>query len=280
MRRIAPCGLGVIVPLVAGWPLWAAPPSISITSNPNSPIGFGQAFTLTATFSGSPAATGQLQFIDGSNGNLPVGPVINFSGGLASYSAPTNSGLAVGTHYIGAIYSGDSNYDAVFPVFPNPASCSGVNPCYALVINTSLATTTTTLSTNQSAFAPDASNTIVTATVTPANSGTVAGGTVTFVFDNGATTVTGSANRGQTHACFPCQFDFTLPLNALPSGTHTVYAIFNGDVDNQPSTSNTITLTVTQPAELPDLSPWGITLTALLLLAAGLVMTRRPGFIS
>jgi Bacterial Ig-like domain (group 3)/FG-GAP-like repeat/NHL repeat len=66
-----------------------------------SPSSFGSALTFTATIAAG--ATGTVTFIDGSNilGSAPV---------IAGSASITISTLTVGSHSIGATYSGDSNY--------------------------------------------------------------------------------------------------------------------------------------------------------------------------
>ena len=75
--------------------------SITVSSSP-SPSTFGQPLTFTGVITPS-AATGMVQFVvDGANLGSPV-PV---SGGTASSSAIST--LAVGSHLLSAVYSGDS----------------------------------------------------------------------------------------------------------------------------------------------------------------------------
>jgi Bacterial Ig-like domain (group 3) len=66
-----------------------------------SPSSFGSALTFTATIAAG--ATGTVTFIDDSNilGSAPV---------IAGSASITISTLTVGSHSIGATYSGDSNY--------------------------------------------------------------------------------------------------------------------------------------------------------------------------
>ena len=84
-----------------------------------SPSYYGQSITFTATVapSGSAVPTGTVQFkIDGSN----VGSPQTLSGGVATY---TTSTLAVGSHSVVAVYSGDTNFtNGTSPTFNETVS--------------------------------------------------------------------------------------------------------------------------------------------------------------
>ena len=73
--------------------------NITLTSAPN-PSGYGQLVTFTATVPSG--ATGTVQFLDGAT-VLGSGTI---SGTTATF---TTSTLAVGTHSVTAVYSGDAN---------------------------------------------------------------------------------------------------------------------------------------------------------------------------
>ena len=83
--------------------------SIALTSSASS-INFGDSTTLTATvaasLAGRPAATGTVAFYDGTT---LLGSA-SLSSGAATYSPAS---LAVGTHTISAVYTGDTNYNPV-----------------------------------------------------------------------------------------------------------------------------------------------------------------------
>jgi hypothetical protein len=72
------------------------------------PSAYGESVTFTATVApvgGTAVATGNVQFsIDGSN----VGSAVSLSSGVATYATST---LTSGTHTIGAVYAGTSNYN-------------------------------------------------------------------------------------------------------------------------------------------------------------------------
>ena len=82
-----------------------APSVIAVTSSA-SPVLAQNAVTLTATVSSSAGIpTGSVNFLDGAT---PLG-LGTLSGGVATL---TTSSLAVGTHTIGAVYSGSTNFAA------------------------------------------------------------------------------------------------------------------------------------------------------------------------
>src|SRR5262249_13870001 len=78
-----------------------AAPTIGLTSTQNPSIA-GQPVSFTAAVSPS-TSTGSVQFLDGSSviGHAP----------LANGAASLTAALAVGTHSVTAVYSGDANYN-------------------------------------------------------------------------------------------------------------------------------------------------------------------------
>jgi hypothetical protein len=109
---------GVLVSTAYGTALYLGQggSTISLAASAAS-INFGQAETLTATLApsltGRPAPTGTVSFYDGTTwlGSVAV------SGATAAYST---SALAVGTHSVTAVYSGDSNFN------PNTSTATSV----------------------------------------------------------------------------------------------------------------------------------------------------------
>ena len=80
--------------------------SHTLVTSSASPSAYGQSVTFTATVTpaGGVDPTGTVQFqIDGNN----VGSPLTLSGGVATYSTST---LAVGSHSVVAVYSGDGNF--------------------------------------------------------------------------------------------------------------------------------------------------------------------------
>jgi hypothetical protein len=88
--------------------------SVTLTSSPN-PAAYGSPVIFTATVPAT--ATGTVTFRDDGNSALGTGTVAN---GIATL---TTSTLAIGTHTITAVYSGDSNYS------------SATSAAYSLTVN-------------------------------------------------------------------------------------------------------------------------------------------------
>jgi hypothetical protein len=86
------------------WVATKTPTTIALTSNAN-PSTFGQATVLTATVSPS-SATGAVTFFDGNT--LLGGATVSMGKAALSVSA-----LAIGSHSITAIYSGDNSCSAI-----------------------------------------------------------------------------------------------------------------------------------------------------------------------
>ena len=173
-----------------------------------------QAITFTATVSPA-AATGSVQFLDGAT----VLGTATVTSGSASFSAT----LAVGSHTLTAVYSGDTNYTGA----TSPA-----------ISQLATATTSTAVQSNaaQSAYGQAVQ---LTATVTPA------GATGTVQFFEGATslgTATISAGAAQ----------LSVPLLAV--GTHSITAAFGGDGGYIASTSPAWVQTVVKAAATATLA--------------------------
>lgn len=161
------------------------------------PSVFGQQVTFTATVSPSSGPTGTVQFFDGGN---PLGAAVTLSGGTASI---TTSTLAVGTHFITAGYSGDTNFTA-------STSASVTQTVSASTIST---TTALTSSLNPSSYGQQVT---LSATVSPSSGAT---GTVTFM-DGAAPLGTSSLNASGVA---------TFSTAALAVGTHSITAQYGGD---------------------------------------------------
>jgi len=226
------------------------PAAVGTTTALNSslnPSVFGQSVTFTATVSGATTPTGTVQFFDGASS---LGTVA-LSGASA---ALTTSTLAVGTHPITAVYSGDID---------DPGSTS---PVVSQVVNSAAGAATSTglvSSLNPSLFGQSVT---FTATV---SGGTSPTGTVQF--SEGATILATVPLAGGTAA-------FT--TSALSVGAHPIVATYSGDVDDAGSTSSTVTQIVTSTGgpssggvqPVPVL-PWP--LLALLAAAMGVFGWRR-----
>jgi sugar lactone lactonase YvrE len=172
--------------------------AMTLSSSLN-PLFAGQAVTFNSTV--NPAATGTIQFLDGST----VLATMTISSGAASYSTST---LAEGTHSIGVIYSGDANY------------MSAQSATMSQTVNAK-ATTSTTVTSGQNPAYVSAMVTF-TATVSPST----ATGTVQFL--DGAT-VLGTGTLANGSASFS--------TSTLAQGAHSITAVYSGDAGNTGSTS-------------------------------------------
>jgi len=168
-----------------------------LASSPN-PSSVGQNVTLTATV--SPAtSTGTVTFYRGST-SMGTSPL---TGGTATLVVST---LTFGSHSLTATYNGDMN------------DATSTSPSLIQVVENS---TTTLLSSSPNPSILGQSVTL-TATVSPAT----ATGTVTFY--RGSTSMgTGNLSGGVA----------TLPVSTLSLGAHSLTATYNGDANDQPSTS-------------------------------------------
>jgi uncharacterized protein (TIGR03437 family) len=182
----------------------AATTSTTLTSSPN-PSVYGQAVTLTATVSPS-TATGTVTFKEGS---ATLG-TSTLAGGQAVLVVST---LAVGTQLLTAAYGGDSN------------DAASLSTPVTQTVNPAATTTTLTSSANPSAYLQSVT---LTATVSPAT----ATGTVTF--KDGSTTLrTSTLSGGKATLAYP-----------FGAGTHSLTAVYGGDLNDAASTSAALTQTV------------------------------------
>jgi subtilase family serine protease len=192
--------------LINNWSATQANSSTAMTANPAN-ASFGQSVSLSATVTGN-SPTGTVQFKDGTTN---IGSPATLSGGTASLNT---GALAVGSHTITAVYSGDT------------ANSSSVSPGVSVTVAKapsaiSLASTSASTTLGQSVT--------FTATV----SGNLLAGTVQFM--------DGSTSLGifAINACTA-----SLTTTALGVGTHNITAIYSGDANNQGSTSTVLTETV------------------------------------
>jgi hypothetical protein len=186
-----------------------SPTSTALTSSLN-PSVYNQSITFTANVTstgGTP--TGSVAFNDGST-TLGTTPLVN---GTATLNYPS---LAVGPHIITASYSGDSNFQA-------SASAS-------LTQTINQATTATALASNVNPSSANQSVTFTT-TVTSQYAGALSG---SVTFKQGTTSL-------QTVTLTNGQASYTTSFNA---GTLAITATYNGDANNQSSTSASLTQTV------------------------------------
>ncbi|HUD64481.1 MAG TPA: Ig-like domain repeat protein [Candidatus Sulfotelmatobacter sp.] len=180
--------------------------STLITSSVN-PSSFGQSVTFKATVKSSTTGTpaGTVTFKDGAT-NLSTVALI---GGVATFNT---GALSVGSHSITVSYSGNVDF------------LTSTSAKLTQTVKKANSTTKLTSSLNPSKKGQAVT---FTATITPAFSG-APGGTVTF--KDGATTLgTGAVNTVTKQAIFK--------TSALSVATHSITAVYGGNVDFNGSTS-------------------------------------------
>lgn len=189
--------------------------ALALTGGTN-PALTGDTLTFTATIVPA-SATGTIEFFDGSaaiSGSLPV------NGGSASFSTST---LALGTHSISAVYSGDNTFNgatssALLETVNNPKT----NTSIGLMLQAGV---------NPTVFG---SSLTFTATVAPA----ATTGTVTF-FD-GSVPITGGLPLSGGIVTFT--------TSALGAGMHSITAQYSGDANFNGSASAVLSENVLKAA--------------------------------
>ncbi|MCL2659846.1 MAG: Ig-like domain repeat protein [Acidobacteriaceae bacterium] len=194
-----------------------APVSVSSSRNPSA---YGESVTFTATV--PDGATGTIEFQD-DGVTIPGCGAVTISAAAASCTPGT---LAVETHPITAVYSGDSNF--------NGATSDTLSQVVAAAASS--VTLTVTPSTVMYGDSPE-----MRATVTVG-----ATGTVSFYAEGMLLLGTSNVNSTTGVAVFP--------EIALPVGIYQITAHYNGDLDYSASTSAPQMLTVTARAG-PDGTP-------------------------
>jgi hypothetical protein len=184
------------------------------------PSVFGQPVTFTATVNPSSGPTGMVQFFDGPT---PLGAV-SLSGGTASLTTAT---LAVGSHFITAVYSGDASYGGSTSVSLTQIVATGI-------VDT---TTALTSSLNPSAFGQMVT---FTATISPS-----AGATGTVTFRDGGSVIGTSPLAGGVA---------TFTTSSLAVGGHSITAQYSGDGAHNGSTSPALAQTVNKAATATTLT--------------------------
>ena len=188
----------------------ASQTSTTLVSSPN-PTSLGASVTLAANVNslavGSPAATGTVTFMDGTTA-LGVGTL---NSGVATLVTSFNTG---GSHSLTAVYGGD------------PGHTASTSSAQALGVATIPSAVTLTTSINPAAAGGQFR---FTATVTPSS----ATGTVTFM--DGTTPLYTPSNIGAGVGEL---------ITALPTGKHSLTAIYSGDANYVSSTSSVFVETV------------------------------------
>ena len=182
--------------------------STTLMSSAN-PVVFGQIVTftaqVTATFPGTGTPTGTVTFKDGTT----TLETTDLSAGVAAFST---SALAVGTHSITAVYTGDANFIA--------------STSFPLDQDVDQASATTLTSAPDPSFLGE--NVTLTAQVAPVSPG-VGTPTGSVAFMDG-TAKLGTAPLNSSVATFS--------TTALALGTHSITAVYSGDADFIASTSS------------------------------------------
>ena len=188
----------------------------TLTSSLNSSV-FGQAVTLTVTVQAvAPASgipTGTVTFLDGAT--ILTGGVVALDGsGQASF---TTASLAPGTHSLTVSYSGDVNF------------ASGTSTAINQIVAKGQTAATLASNLSSSVFGQGMTLTVKVQVVAPAVG--LPTGTVTFL-DGTTILATGVALNGSGQASFS--------TSSLAPGTHSLTAIYSGDVNFASSTSTSI----------------------------------------
>ena len=185
--------------------------------------------TLVPTSSGGQAPTGTVTFIvDGQEQD----PITVSSGGTATLTLSSING---GTHIIGAVYSGDSNYagQAATPLTFTMAQLTSA---------VSLSLTTPFL--NPQSQIPGG-QVILTALV-PQVGTLPPTGSVTFL---DGTTSLGTASVQPVTQCTGCApvYQAVLTSTTLPTGNYSIVASYSGDVNYNAATSPGVPIYITTP---------------------------------
>ncbi|HEY6446410.1 MAG TPA: Ig-like domain repeat protein [Acidobacteriaceae bacterium] len=201
-------------------------------------------FTATITGNGG-VPTGKVTFMDGT---ASLGTATLNAAGVATF---TTSALPVGAQSITADYAGDAN-DA-----PGTSSAITIN-VGAFASVTELAASATNIGSSQTLS--------LLATVSSA-SATPPTGTLTFVSGSNTLGTATLANGSAT---------LNVKLNA---GSYTIVAKYGGDANNQPSTSNSVSVTVGQDTGFTmQLSPTSLTIPSSQYGVVNIDMKSAAGF--
>ncbi len=253
----SPCGAGIVdAGAAVSSAIAALHPSLVSSANPSVAGGL---VTFTVTVTGD-SPNGTVQFMDGSNA---LGSPVDLSAATPSTSTASLdvSSLAVGSHSITAVYSGDANNAGV--------TSTALTQAVAVVASTtSLSFSAASLTQGQGV------------TLTASVSGYAPTGSVQF--KDGGTDLGDAVTLADGSA--------SCSTNSLAAGSHSVTAVYSGDANNAGSTSAAAILSVTLPAgagvgggvevggvdnaDIPTLPQWGLILLGCVLV--GLAQRRRP----
>ena len=201
-------------------------------------------FTATITASGNTAASGTVNFLDGS---VTIG-----TGALAGSPAAarfTTSALTVGAHTMTASYGGDTANEG--------SSSSPISQTVSPIATTTQLTTSKTTGASPQA--------VLVATVVAA-SGPAPAGTVTFT-SGGTALGTATLDAGGMASFTP----------TLPNGNYSVVAVYGGDTIDSPSTSQAVEIAGTAGSFSVSLEPT-ITLKTTQNATVTVTLTSSAGF--
>ncbi|HTC93897.1 MAG TPA: Ig-like domain repeat protein, partial [Terriglobales bacterium] len=199
-------------------------PTMAMASSAN-PSVFGQPVAFTATLSPA-SATGTVQFQDGSTN---LGAPVAVSGGTAT-SVPVSS-LAVGSHSITAVYSGDSSFAA------------GTSSPLVQNVNQAASATAVSSNSNPSSFGQTVTFTATVSALAP-GAGTPSGA---VQFQDGGNNLGPAVTLSSGTAALP-------PTSSLTVGAHNITAIYMGDGNFTGSTSSSFMQTVNKDASSTSVS--------------------------
>jgi hypothetical protein len=203
----------------------AATTTSLVTSSANITLGQSVAFTATVTpGSGTGTPTGTVTFNDGA---AQLGTGTLNSSGSAIFST---SGLAVGSHSVTAVYSGDANFSSS----ASAAVSVTVSAPAKTATTTSLTASATQLTTGQSV-------TFTASVAAQSGSGTPTG---SVIFLDGQSQI-GTSPLSASSSSFTS--------TSLSAGTHSITAAYSGDTNYAGSTSAPVSITVAA-APAPDYS--------------------------
>jgi hypothetical protein len=226
-------GAGALVPLAGAAPAYAQAASTCVLdSNPPTAMP-GDAVQLTAV-------------VAGAGGTVPTGTVVVTEGATtlssslldaAGDAASSYTAGSAGAHSITVTYSGDANF----------LGCSG-----STTVTVQPRSTSTTVSSSLNPSAPGQPVTF-TATVTGVGGSSAPTGEVTFL-DGRTALGSGPVDSNGTAS---------LTTSALATGSHSITASYDGDVNDTSSTSTALTQTVTSPdTDLAISAPAPVTVDA------------------
>jgi CSLREA domain-containing protein len=216
-------------------------PTVVVTSSVN-PSSASQSVTFTAKVTSSNTAefpgppSGTIQFKDGATN---IGSTVTLTAGACPGGTPaetvcavqSTSTLTAGTHVITADYVGDgtANGSATFN------NSTGTLPGGQVVNKTNTSTAVTSGGPNPSRVTESVT---FTATVTFTNPAIVGPPTGNVTFKYGGVTIVGCSAQALNGSAVATCVTSTVPADALPAGSHTITAEYNGDANFNTSTGS------------------------------------------